>query len=701
MSLSALFNPQSIAVVGASPKPSVGRAILGSLGRMGYAGPVWPINPRYAEVQGFACRPDLADLPGPLDAAAFCIGNARLPENFRAAIDAGMRAAVIYSGGFSEHPSDEAQALSREIAGLAREAGVALLGPNCMGILNAANNSALYMHEVFDPARARGNVGFMSQSGAMCISMVSDCRRYGFSHVISSGNEEVVSSCDLLEAMIDDPGTRVIGCFTESVKEPERYVALLDRAADLGKPVVVLKAGKSARAVQAVVSHTGGLAGDSAVFSAVLRAHRAIEVDDLAEMAEVIALCQGSKWPEGNRLGVVTGSGGQTELLLDISERTAISLPVLEARDRQKVEAVVGHVPGEGNPLDAWGNGNPNENYPHALRVLGNSDGYDIVAFVCDGMDGHPLDDPAEDLLYAHMVAEAQPETAKPLALLSTRAGVFRSDQEAVLRAAGVPMLSGARLAMQAIARMADWSAKRAAARPLPEGGTIAIDRDRPSINEFDAKALLARAGVPVVAEALVPGPDAAAEAAARIGFPVVVKIVSDDIPHKSDLGLVALDLASAEAVAEAVRAMQARVAGLSPAPSVRGYVVQRMVRGGVEMLAGVKHDASFGPMLALSLGGVLVDLSQEVALRPLPLAEGEAEAMIAALPTASRLLEGVRGAPPADRAALIACLEAISDFVLRGQGAIAEMDINPIKVLPEGQGAIVVDAVIVPQPEA
>ncbi len=697
MSLAPLFNPSSIAVVGASPKPSAGRAILQSLRRMGFQGGVYPINPRYPDILDYPAYASFADLPGKVDAAAFCLANSRLIESFRAAVDAGMRGAVVYSAGFAETHSDEAQALSRELQGLAREAGVAVLGPNCMGILNAAKGSSLYLHEVFESGRLGGNVGFMSQSGSMCISMLADCRRYGFSHAISTGNEEVVSSCDVLEALIDDPDTRVIGCFTESVREPERYVALLDRAADAGKPVVVLKVGKSARSKQAVISHTGGLAGDSAVFSAVLRAHRAIEVSDLSEMSEVLALCQGSKWPTGGRLGVVTGSGGQTELLLDIAETSRATLPPLSQADRTAIEAVVGPVPGDGNPLDAWGNGNPDENYPHALKVMGNADGYDLVAFAGDGMDGHPLDAPEEDMVYAHMVARAQPLTRVPLAYLSSRAGVFRTDQEAVLRAAGVPMMSGFAQAMQAIVRLADWSRPRPPARPPAGLAPVTFDPDRPSINEFEAKALLAPAGVPVVAEELVGTPEEAAAAAGRIGGRMVVKVVSDDIPHKSDYGLVALSLDGPEAVAGAVRDMEARIAALPGNPRIKGHVVQRMVSGGTEVLIGVKRDPEFGLVLVLGLGGVLVDLAREVAIAALPLRTGEAAAMIDALPTLSRLLAGVRGAGPADREALERCIEAVSDFVATTGDSLGEMDLNPVKVLAAGEGCVVVDAVIIP----
>jgi len=701
MNLQSLFAPRSIAVVGASEKPSVSRAVLNSLRRMGYTGGVYPINPRYEEVLGYRCYPSLAEIPESVDTAIFCVSNNRLVDSYAAAVDKGIRGAVIYSAGFSEAHTEEGDALSKRITGMSREAGIALLGPNCMGVLNPATANSMYMHEVFDPARVAGQVGFMSQSGAMCIGMIADCRRYGFSHVVSTGNEEVVSSCDVLEALIDDPDTRVIASFTESVKEPERFVALLDRAAAANKPVVILKVGKTARAQRAIISHTGGLAGESTMFSAILRAHRAIEVDDLGAMSEVLAVLQGARWPAGNRLAVVTGSGGQTELLLDISEKTPVQLPALSDRVRKTVAEVVGEISGDGNPLDAWGNGNPNENYPYALKTLGACGEFDMVAFCGDGMDGHPVDDPAEDLLYAEMVATASGLVDKPLAFLTPRAGVFRTDQEAVLRKAGVAMLSGAREALFAIAKVADWSRAvpgSRAVRAVPASDVaISIDQSRASINEYDAKQLLKLANVPVTPEALCSTLDEALQAVEAIGFPVVLKVASDAIPHKTEYKLIELNLVDADGVVNAWHALQSRVGAMASKPAIDGILVQKMIKGGIEVLIGVNRDADYGPMLVFGLGGTLVDLSSEVATRPLPLAQGDAAAMIREVGIADRLLNGVRGAVPADRDALAACLYAVSDFVVRSGGGIAELDLNPVKVLDQGQGCVVVDAVIIP----
>src|SRR5207237_4175577 len=234
--------------------------------------------------------------------------------HIRLAAQRGVRAAIIFDGGFAER-GEEGRRRQEELVAICREAGIALCGPNCMGVVSPHARSLVYIQTLADPTLLAGNVGLVSQSGSLCIGLLADCRRFGFSHVISSGNEAVLAAADYLEFLVDDPTTRVIALFLETVREPERFVAALDRAADCGKPVVVLKVGRSERARRAITSHTGGLAGESRVFSEVLRAHRAIEVNDLDEMTEVLAVCQGHRWPRGRGISVITGSGGLAEMI--------------------------------------------------------------------------------------------------------------------------------------------------------------------------------------------------------------------------------------------------------------------------------------------------------------------------------------------------------------------------------------------------
>jgi acyl-CoA synthetase (NDP forming) len=613
-----------------------------------------------------------------------------------------VRAAVAFDAGFAE--SDEAgRRRQEELVAICRQAGIAFCGPNCMGVISPHARSLVYLNALRDPAPLAGNVGLISQSGSIVIGLLADCRRFGWSHVISSGNEAVLGAADFLEYLIDDPGTRVIAMFLESVREPERFVAALDRAAEAGKPVVVLKVGRSERARHAISSHTGGLAGEARVLSAVLRAHRAIEVDDLDEMTETLAACQGARRPGGRRIAVMTNSGGHAELILDVAASVGLELPPLAPATRAEAARVIGPLGGDGNPLDSWGNGDFQTNAPHALRVLGAAPEFDAVVWCTDSADDSPMGTPERFMTYARMLAEAAQASTKPFYLMGTRPGIFRRDQHAHLHAQGIALIGGTRQGLRALDRLARSLAPPAPARPAPPAprrtvASLLAGRTRRTIHELDAKRLLADAGLPVVRETFCTAREDALAAGSAVGYPVVLKLVADAVPHRSDLGLVAVGLRDARELGEAWDRMAAvRAQKLADVP-IDGFAIQAMVSGGVEVLAGIHHDRDFGPVLALGLGGVAAEALADVALRPLPLRAGDAAAMIAETAIAAKLLAGIRGQPAADVDALVRCLEALADYAWADRAGIAEIDLNPIKVLPRGRGCVVVDALIVPR---
>jgi acetate---CoA ligase (ADP-forming) len=697
--LDALLRPRSVAVLGASERPSIGRGVIESLALLGFPGDVYPINPKYETLLGRRCYPSIASLPAGVDCLAVCVNHERVLEHMRPAAERGIGAIVVFDGGFGEAGA-EGRRVQDEIAAICREAGIAFCGPNCMGVVNPHDRSMVYVTPLRDPATLAGNVGLISQSGSICIGLTADCRRFGWSHVISSGNEAVLNTADFLEYLIDDPETRIIATFTESVRDPERFVAALDRAADRGKPVVVLKAGKSERTRRAVTSHTGGLAGESRVLSAVLRAHRAIEVADLDEMTEMLACCQGQRWPRGRRLAVMTASGGQAELILDVASTVGLDLPPLSAGARAEVERVVGPLTGDGNPLDAWGHGDFARNFPHALQVLGADPDSDAVALCSDSFEDQPIGAPSRALEYARLLVAGAKASAKPFYFMTTRSGVFRRDQSDFLREHGIALIGGTRQGLGAVDRLARWS------EPLPPSRAIAASAGRvaallaggarPTIHEGDAKRVLAAAGVPVVQERQVATLDEARAAVRSLGYPVVLKVVSDAIPHRSDLGLVAVGIRDEGALAGEWERMARRLREAGKESAVAGFLVQETA-GGVEVFAGVSRDPDFGLVLAFGAGGVMIEALADVALRALPLREGDAEAMIAET-RAATLLGGFRGRPPADVAALGRCLGALADFAWAEREAIAEIDVNPIMVRARGEGCVVVDALIVPR---
>src|SRR5216683_1034956 len=456
MQLDPLVKPRSVAVVGATDRPGPGRNIIESLGAIGFAGPIYPVNPKYQTVLNLVCYPSLTDLPEAPDVVVFSIRNPLIPEQVRLAVKRGARAAVIYDSGFAELGEDGAR-LQAEIAGMCREAGMPVCGPNCMGILNPPSRVTTYKQTIMNTAGMSGNVGIISQSGSVCIALLSDLRRFGISLSVSAGNEAVTRTVDYLDYLIYDPATKAIATFTETVREPERYVAALDRAAHVGKPVVVLKVGRTERTQRAITSHTGGLAGSTRVFSEVLRAHRAIEVSDLDEMAEVLAVCQGERWPRGRGISVITGSGGLAEMILDNATAAGLDLPPLSSDERAEAERVIGRITGDGNPFDAWGNGDYAVNLPHAMSVVNDSERIAAIVYCADTGNEGQLGHPGRVLENVKMLVEAAQRSHKPHYLMSSRPGVMNVRQAKALHEAGLVQIGGTRQGLGAIDRVARY----------------------------------------------------------------------------------------------------------------------------------------------------------------------------------------------------------------------------------------------------
>jgi acyl-CoA synthetase (NDP forming) len=335
-------------------------------------------------------------------------------------------------------------------------------------VLNPVDRSTTYLQELRDPEGLAGNVGILSQSGGFCVSLLTDISRFGFSTIVSSGNEAVVDAAEFLEALVDDPHTEVIGCFIETVRAPERFVAALDRAAAKGKPVIALKVGRADRAQRAVTSHTAGKAGDPRAFSGLLRAHRAIEVADLVEFAEVLAASQGVRRPAGRRIGVITSSGGLAELMLDIAAAADLLVPPLPNAARVEIDRLVGYVTGDGNPLDAWGNGTFVPNLDHALAALQASPDHDCVVFCRDNCADQPMDAPETALNYLRQFARAAAASDKPHYLLHTRSGFIDRGHVSELREAGIPVIAGIREGLGAVDKLARWGAWKPDRMPDP-----------------------------------------------------------------------------------------------------------------------------------------------------------------------------------------------------------------------------------------
>jgi acyl-CoA synthetase (NDP forming) len=693
--IEAILDPKSIAILGASDRPgSIGAIVLDSLRRCGYAGDVWPINPRYTELFGYRCYGDLTQLPSAPDVVALCTRGDTAAGHLAQLFKIGGRAAVIYDGGFAETGSEGVKR-QNELAEFCRQNGIAVCGPNCMGTINTHTGATTYKLPLLDRDRLRGNVGIISQSGSITIGLLGDTRRFGFSTIVSTGNEMVLEAADYIEALVQDEHTENIAVFIESARNGRRFLEALERARSAGKPVVVLKVGRSSRAGLAVQSHTGGLAGEARLFSEVLRKSAAIEVSDIDEMTEVLAALQVQKRPRGRRIAVVTGSGGQAELMLDIAEAHGVDLPPLDDVSRHKAEEVIGHLTGDGNPMDAWGSGDVKRNLPHAFSVLEQSAGYDTIVLCNENIDHAPIGR-AEGVI--KLFCDAAGQSEKPFFALNMRPGLMHIDNVALLKAAGAGMLGGARQGLLAIDRIAKYTRDRpksSTSHPSYAPVSLKGNGNSKTINEFDSKRLLAAHGIPVVEERLALDLISALDAAIQIGWPVVLKAVSDDLPHKSELGLVKLGIGNEREFRDAFSDMERKLQSLEPSVSLRGYLVQPMVSRGLEVFVGLKRDPQWGMTLVFGVGGVLIELIRESALRLLPVSDQDIDAMLRET-RAWDLLCGVRGAAESDIDALRNCLAAVARFGLAAGTTLSELDLNPIKVFPRGEGCRVLDALIV-----
>jgi len=691
--LRRLLAPRSIAVVGATERPNApSRRLLETLKTLAFGGLIAPVHPTNATVLGIDCFRSLADIPAEIDAAAFCVDEKLLPVVVGEAAALGIRAGVIY--GAIRDPGVRAA-----VAGIARDHRMAICGPNCMGILNPAAGSTLYLNMIADATRLRGNVALVTQSGSVAVGMLGDCRRYGFSHVVSCGDESVTSMDQYIDYLVDEEATGVIALFIETVRNVAGFTAALDRAAAARKPVVALKIGRSALARDAVVGHTGGIAGDGRIFSALMARHNGIEVTSLEEMTEVLAGFQAPRRPAGPRVGIVTASGGQVEMILDEAGGALFELPALTDALKQEAASVIGPVSGPGNPLDAWGSGDYTKTIAHGMDVMSKHPAVDAIALFSDTNDGQPM----MPTRYTDILLEASKRSDKPFYFLNTRSNLMRMETVEKFAGTGVGMLTGVRQGLGALGRMGIWAGRAAPAPALDEPTAAAsaalaraMQSRRPTINEIDAKTVLRGLGLRAVDDHVVASIDEAMAVAATIGYPVVLKVASDAIPHRSEHGLVDVGLSGPDALARAWTRQADRLAAMEPASAAISHVVQPLAPGGTEVIVGVGRDPELGPYIAFGAGGVLVELLGGAVVRPLPLRQGEAAAMVRDSSIA-RLLEGYRGSGARDVGALVRVIERVAAFAWANRDLVREIDINPVFVGASGNGCCIADALIVP----
>jgi acetyltransferase len=695
--LAPFFDPASVAVIGASTQPAkLGYAVVKNLIDCGYAqrGAVHPVNPTAAEILGLRAYPSVLDIPGAVDLAVIVIPYPQVPAALRQCGQKGIPAVVVISAGFREAGSEGLER-ELELIDIARQYHIRLIGPNCLGVIDTHTPLNASFAAGAPPA---GPMAFMSQSGALGTAVldIALAGKLGLSKFVSLGNKADVSEIDLLTAWADDPETRVILIYNEGMPKGQEFIQAA-RQVTRKKPVVAIKSGVTQSGSRAVSSHTGSLAGSEQAYIAAFRQAGVLRAESMEALFDM-ALALGYQPPlhgdpSGNsRIAIVTNAGGPGILATDALERHGLALARFEPPTIEALEQYLPDAASAANPVDVLGDAR-SDRYRFAIETVAADPNVDGILAI--------LTPQAMTDIEATAQAVANLKIGKPI--LACFMGEARMQTGvAILTAHGIPNYPFPERAARAFRAMADD--RQIKALPDPEFATFnvagevareVIDRviseGRLSIGDAEAREIMTAYGLRIPRSKIAETPEAAAEIAAQIGYPVVLKIASPDILHKTDVGGVKVGLRSASDVRDAFELMVYRAQRYVPGARVWGCLVQEMAApGGLEVLVGMNRDPQFGPLVTFGLGGIYVETLKDVTFRLAPFSRQEAEAMLSEI-RAHALLDGVRGQPPADKDAIIDALLRVNQLV-QDFPQIAELDINPLIVYPQGQGAIAID---------
>ena len=698
-----ILRPRAIAIVGASADPrSFGGFVQGNLERYGYSGDLHLVSRSSTEINGRPCVKTIDELPMGIDLAVLAIPEAGVLDAVKSLAARQCHAAVLFASGYAE-AGEEGQAKQAELAGVAREAGMALVGPNCMGFSNLAAGVPV----TFEPLAAREpetrtGVGIVAQSGFMAANLRDALLGRGVpvACVFSTGNEVSVCVEDVMAAYIADPQIQTLTVYVEQIRQPQRFLQLAAQARAAGKPVVLLMPGRSARAREAAQSHTGALAGDHATAMACLRREAVVTVESLDELLDVSAILLRYPQPPAGGIAFMTGSGAMKNIALDFADDIGLELPALSAPVVDKLTAMLPAYAVAENPLDYT---------TISVRNPGIVGELLLTMLEDEGIGGIVLAIPvgpsvAQKDKADHIVPSIAKATKPAVLVLTGDSSPVEPYFMQAIEASGVPLFRSADRALRALRRVAQYGEAReraaraagvraAAALPLP--GAVPPNG---IFAEYQGKGWLQAAGLPVPAGALATSADEAVRIAQTIGYPVVLKAQASDLPHKSDVGGVLVGLADEAALRAGWTKLLANVAAHRPELTLDGALVEAMGPRGLELVVGAKRDADWGPVVLVGLGGIWIEALKDVRLIPADMAEEDIVVELGRLKAAT-VLQGTRGAAGVDLAA-IARVVALVGAQMRANPALTEIDINPLVAYPAGSGPAVLalDALVVAQ---
>jgi acetyl coenzyme A synthetase (ADP forming)-like protein len=695
--LDAIFRPRSVAVIGASRRrPSIGAEVFHNLLASGFTGPVYPVNAKTTVVQSVHAYPSILQIPGPVDLAVLAVPRDQVLPTVDECAAKGVRGMVILTAGFAETGA-AGRALQDQLRQRVRAHGIRLVGPNCLGVLNT--EQGFQLNATFAPNwPPAGNVAIASQSGAIGLALLDYARDLGIGirHFASMGNKADISGNDLLEYWEDDPGTRVILLYLESLGNPARFMEIARRVSRK-KPILVVKSGRTAAGARAASSHTGALAGMDVAVDALLGQAGVVRADTIEELFGLTRLLANQPVPRGPRVAIVTNAGGPGIMASDAAESQGLAMARLSETTTSALRSFLPAEAAVANPVDMIASA-PSASYEKAIHLVLGDDGVDslLVLFV------PPVVTEASDV--ADAIRRAAATATKPvLACILGTQGVDLA--LSTLHQGKFPAYAFPEDAIAALARAVRYGQlrQRPEAAPWQPAG-ISPERARQVIaaggaggeagrwlEPAEVSELLSAYGLRLPRAITATSVDDAMAKATQLGFPLALKLVSKTITHKTEVGGVQLGLKNIDEVAGAYRRIEARLAELGQRASFDGVLLQQMVTGGVEAYLGMTQAPGFGALLGFGMGGIAVEVWKDVAFRVHPLTPTDAEEMIDQI-RGKVLLQGFRGAPAADRAALIGAILRVSRLV-GDVPEIQEMDINPLMAMPKGQGVIAVDA--------
>jgi acetate---CoA ligase (ADP-forming) len=692
-----MLEARSIAVVGASVKEgSLGRQMLLELERGGFDGAVYPVNPGYDEVLGHRCFASMAELPEPVDLAILGVANARIEQAIKDAAAAGAAGAVTFSSLFEEEPPEPGvPSLADRVAAIAREQRMALCGGNGMGFINLdakLRATGFLSPDVLEP----GGVTFLSHSGSGWAAFLFNDRGIRFNLLVSSGQEIVTTMDEYLSYSLDQPTTRLVALLLETVRDAQGFTASLAKAAERGVPVFALKVGRTEGSKEMVVAHSGALAGEHGAYEAVFDAYGVHECRDLEEMADALELFSSPRRvTTGTGIASLHDSGGERALFVDVATETGVPLARISDETKRKIDAVLDPGLIADNPLDAWGTGiDADRIYRESFQALHDDPETAAVAFVVDlTRQGEPYDEG-----YLQVARDVFAATTKPFCVISNLPATIAKDEVGILRGAGIPVLEGTLTGLRALHHLlADAAIRnRAAPEPLPPGPPELRMKWRSMLENFPGGEfaeslgfeLLSGYGIPTVKAEHATSFDEVERAASGIGYPVALKTAMPHIAHKSDVGGVRLNIPDVERLRHAYEEMSDQLGNL--------VTVEEMAPAGVEVALGIVRDPTFGPLVVVAAGGVLVEVIRDRKLVLPPIDEDAARRLIDSL-AMRPLLDGVRGAPPSDVGALAHAFSRLSVLAVELGDRMAELDINPVIV--SERGCVAADVLIVTDP--